>query len=284
MNNEQLGTLLQELSALPREIEWVEFKLNKGSVTNEQIGEYISALSNGACIKNQKFGYLVWGVEDKAHELVGTNLIFADEKEGSQDLELWLRMLLNPKINFNIFQFANKGKNFVLLRIPAAVAEPVYFKNKAFIRIGSHKTELTRYPDFVRQIYNSTIDWSAEIIDKATIKNLDPDAIALARKKYKERNNKMSEQIDTWSDELFLDKAKLTIDGKITRTTMLLLGKDESSHFLLPSIAQITWKLDTEEKAYEHFGLPIILTASEVADKIRNYPARRKTSYFSGRI
>lgn len=271
MNNKQLSTLLQELSSLPRETEWVEFKLNKGSITNEQIGEYISALSNGACIKNQPFGYLIWGIDNSTHELLGTNMIFANQKESNQDLELWLRAMINPKINFNVFQSSFNNKNFIILRIPAAVAEPVYFKSKAFIRINSNKTELTKYPDFVRQIYNSISDWSAEIVDTAKISDLDGNAINLARKKYKEHNNKLSEQIDNWSNEIFLDKVKLTINGKITRSAILLLGKDQSSHYLSPAIAQITWKLDTEEQSYEHFGLPIILTASAVADKIRNY-------------
>lgn len=271
MNDEQLNVLLLELAARSEETEWLEFKLNRGSITNIEIGEYISALSNGACIKNQPFGYLVFGVDDKTHAIVGTNIIFANEKEGSQDLELWLRTMVSPKINFNIFQTEINGKHIAILRIPAAVAQPVYFKSKAFIRIGSHKTELTKYSDLVRQIYNSASDWSAEIVEEATISSLDSDALMLARKKYKERNNKLSNQIDSWSDEVFLDKAKLTLNGKITRAAIILLGKNESSHYLLPSVIQITWKLDTEEKAYEHFGLPIILTATEVADKIRNY-------------
>jgi ATP-dependent DNA helicase RecG len=88
MNSEKLIELLEELAGLPRETEWVEFKMNKGSVTNEDIGKYISALSNGACIKNQSFGYIVWGIEDKTHKLLGTNFKFAEAKEGAQDLGL----------------------------------------------------------------------------------------------------------------------------------------------------------------------------------------------------
>lgn len=271
MKNAELIELLEELSLLPRETEWVEFKLNRGSVSNDQIGEYISAISNGACLKNQSFGYLVFGVKDGTHELVGTNIVFANEKEGNQDLELWLRNLVTPKINFTIFQFEISDKSFVLIRIPAAVSEPVYFKNKAFVRINSHKTELTKHPDLVRQIYTSTIDWSAEIIKEATIDDLDQDAILLAREKYKERNIKIATQVNNWTDEVFLNKAKLTINGGITKGAIILLGKDESSHYLSPAVMQITWKLDTEETAYEHFGLPIISTASDVADKIRNY-------------
>jgi ATP-dependent DNA helicase RecG len=163
------------------------------------------------------------------------------------------------------------SKNFTLVKIPAATSEPTCFKNKPFIRINSHVTELSKYHGMMRQIYNASIDWSAEIVENATINNLDPEAIEMARKKYKERNNKMADKIDSWSDSVFLDKAKLTVDGQITRAAIILLGKDESTHFLSPSILQLTWKLGTEEKAYEHFGLPIILTAPALADKIINY-------------
>lgn len=99
MNDEQLYSLLEELVELPVETEWVEFKLNKGSISNEQTGEYISAMSNGATISNQPFGYLVWGVQDGTHLIQGTNFSFTGAKQGNQDLELWIRNLLYPKIN-----------------------------------------------------------------------------------------------------------------------------------------------------------------------------------------
>ncbi|RYE29951.1 MAG: ATP-binding protein, partial [Sphingobacteriales bacterium] len=105
MSEKDLNILLNNLVALPREQQWVEFKLNAGSITNEQIGEYISAMSNGATIANKPFGYLVWGVEDATQVIKGTNFRFATAKQGNQDLELWLRNLLHPKINFEIFEF-----------------------------------------------------------------------------------------------------------------------------------------------------------------------------------
>ena len=63
MVNKELIDLLEELTAIPAETEWVEFKMGKGSLTDEQIGEYISAMSNGATVANKPFGYLVWGVK-----------------------------------------------------------------------------------------------------------------------------------------------------------------------------------------------------------------------------
>jgi len=272
MNKEQLNDLLEELVALPSETEWIEFKLNKGSISNEQIGEYLSALSNGATIANKPFGYLVWGINDNSHDIMGTNFSFIDAKQGNQNLELWLRTLLHPKINFEIFEFTYRGQQIVLLRIPAAKAEPTHFQKKAYIRIGSNKTDLRNFPDYIRVIYNSQDDWSAKIIEKAGIEDLDQEALKVARLKFKERNTKNSfyNQIDTWDDITFLDKAKINIKGKITNTSILLLGKEESSHFLLPAISEITWKLETEESAYEHFTTPFLLNTTKVLNQIRN--------------
>ena len=272
MTEKDLILLLEELVDLPGEQQWLEFKLNTGAITNEQIGEYISAISNGATIANKPFGFLVWGVEDGTQIIKGTNFHFATATQGNQDLELWLRNLLHPKINFEIFEFNYKGHPIVLLRIPAAKGEPTHFQKKPYIRIGSNKTDLRNFPDYIRIIYNSLEDWSARIVEKATIDHLDAQAIKLAREKFKEKNVKASyaDEIDSWEVEKFLDKAKLTIDGKITNTALILLGKEESSHFLLPSVAEITWKLETEEKAYEHFGPPLLLNTTKVLQNIRN--------------
>jgi len=272
MRPEDLYSLLEELVAYPVETEWIEFKLGAGSITNDQIGEYISAMSNGATIKNKAFGYLVWGVHDKTHEIKGTNFQFLTAKQGNQDLELWVRNLLHPKINFAIFEFTYHGKNIVLLRIPAAKGEPAHFKKIPYIRIGSNKTDLRNHPNYVRLIYNSLDDWSANIIDSASINDLDEEALSLAREKFKERSTRASyyNEIDSWETEKFLDKAKITINGKITNTAILLLGKEESSHYLLPALGEITWKLETEERAYEHFGTPLLLNTTKVLQNIRN--------------
>ena len=127
MRIEELHQLLEELTARDIETQWIEFKLRAGSITNEQIGEYISAMSNGATISNQAFGYLVWGINDTTHEVKGTNFCFTIAKQGNQDLELWMRNLLHPKITFEIFEFDYHGNNVVMLRIPSAKGEPTKF-------------------------------------------------------------------------------------------------------------------------------------------------------------
>jgi ATP-dependent DNA helicase RecG len=277
MQQEALIELIEDLIAEPKEQTWLEFKTNvaasKASVTPEGIGEYISALSNGACISNRDYAYLVLGIEDGTHAIVGTNFRPSTYKIGNQDFELWLRNLLYPKVNFEIFECTIEHKNLVLFRIPATVQEPVNFQNKPFIRINSQKTDLRNYPHYMREIYNSLEDWSAQVVPGAGLQHLDEQALQIARQKFKAKSTGEAfyDEIDIWSDPQFLDKAKITSNGQITRTALLLLGKPESIHLLTPVSGEITWKLNAEEKAYEHFGLPFLLSTTKLLHRIRNY-------------
>ena len=271
MNNHELIELIDELRALPREVEWVEFK--KGTATtNDKLGQYFSGLSNAACVENQSFGYLLFGIDDTTHTPIGTNFKFKTAKEGNEDLELWVRRNLSPSVRFEHFicQY-NEATRLEIFRIPAAKSEPVNFKGTPYIRINTSLTELKKFPDLARLIYNSEIDWSAQIIDSASISSLDPLAIAKAREKFKEKNaaKQWFNEIDNWDDATFLDKAKITVNGKITNAAIILLGKTESAHFISPSVAQITWKLDTDEQAYEHFEIPLFLSINDVLQQIR---------------
>jgi len=271
MNNHELIELIDELRALPREVEWVEFK--KGTATtNDKLGQYFSGLSNAACVENQSFGYLLFGIDDTTHTPTGTNFKFKTAKEGNEDLELWVRRNLSPSVRFEHFicQY-NEDTRLEIFRIPAAKSEPVSFKSTPYIRINTSLTELKKFPDLARLIYNSEIDWSAQIIESASISSLDPLAIAKAREKFKEKNaaKQWFNEIDNWDDATFLDKAKITVNGKITNAAIILLGKTESAHFISPSVAQITWKLDTEEQAYEHFEIPLFISINDVLQQIR---------------
>ena len=269
MDNHELILLVDELRALPKENEYVEFK--SGDVTtNDKFGQYISAISNAACINNQAFGYLVFGVNNQTHDVEGTNYKFKNKKEGNQELELWVRNLIHPSVKFQFYS-CQHGKYYLeIFKIPAAVGEPTHFKKIPYIRFDSSLTDLRNFPQHIKFIYNSQED--AKIIDKATINDLDNVAIQLAKEKYKEKQQGKPylNDIDNWTAETFLDKAKITINGKITNTAIILLGKPESVHFISPSVAQITWKLDTEEKAYEHFEIPLFTAVNDVLKMIRN--------------
>lgn len=272
MNNiEHIQRLNKLIADYGKECRWLEFKSNHQDPYH--LGKYISALSNGACLDNQDFGYLYFGVEDNTLELLGTT--FEPQKtkaKGNQDLELFLRQYISPKINFTIEEFhAPDSKRFVVFVIPAAKGEPTKFQGTPYVRVDSSVTELTPYVDWVRQIYNSTIDWSAVIVPEATIADLDEDAIAVARKGFYERFPDKAETAKAWDDATFLDKAKITINGNITRTALLLLGKEEATHYL-GHIAQIVWRLRTPtENAGNIFTIPFLLSTSKLNDSIRNY-------------
>lgn len=271
MDNQDLINLIDDLRALPKETEWAEFKLSTIK-PQERLGEYISGLSNAACVNNQAFGYLILGVDDNDHSVKGSNYNFKTRKQGNEELEFWIRRYLSPSIRFEYFECNYDASHKIeIFRIPAAVGEPTNFQGKAYIRLATSLTQLKDYPLYAKHIYNSQEDWSAKIIERATIDDLDPKAIQLAKEKFKEKQAGKSfyKEIDDWSNALFLDKAKITIGGKITNTAIILLGKSESTHFISPSVAQITWKLDTDQKAYEHFGTPLFMSINDVLKQIR---------------
>ncbi|MDR2804484.1 MAG: transcriptional regulator, partial [Dysgonamonadaceae bacterium] len=124
----------------------------------------------------------------------------------------------------------------------------------------------------IDRIRNQVIgkDWSKNIIPDATIEHLDKEAIREAREQYKKKHPHLAKDVDNWDDVLFLDKASITIEGKITNTAILLLGKDTSSHLLSPAIGQISWILKDKPEGYEHFYTPFILSVNKVLACIRN--------------
>ena len=259
------------IATYQKENKFLEFKSNH--LEPKVLGEYISALSNGACLEHVDYGYLFFGVEDKTLIVKGTT--YNPEKvtvNQGQSLELFLRLYVSPKINFIIDEFRYNGKQrIVVVKIPAAEGEPTLYCNEPFVRINESKTSLRPYTDWIREIYNSKVDWSKQIIEDASIDDLDSRAIEEAKKGFKQRYPQMAPEVDKWDLPIFLDKAKLTIDGKVTRAAILLIGKEESAHFL-NHIAQIDWKLSTkEERAAEVFTIPFLLSTTALLGKIRNY-------------
>jgi len=284
---EEQHKLLEELISQARqrnsagETEWMEFKTNIGesrcSITYEGVGNYISGLSNSACLKYKSHGYLVLGVEDGTWNVVGTNLQMATAKIGNQDYELWLRRNCSPIVPFEVEEFEYEGKHIVIFEIQAAVGEPVNFKGAAYVRVGSNLTKLKDFPDFVRQIYNSQKDWSAEIVKNATFDDLDPEAIAKARELYAKEHEKLAEKMKSWDDVKFLNKAKITLQGRITNTAILLLGRTESESLISPAVAKIRWIYKDsrgEERDFSIETCPFVIAADTVYKKIRNWKYR----------
>ncbi len=152
MKQAQLIELIDELVKQPNESEWVEFKHNYHSV--EEIGQRISALANGACIHNQDFGYLVFGVEDKSHNILGTSFKPKTHKKGNEEIEHWLIQRLDPRIDFLIHEFKyDENRSLAVFVIPAAQRRPVDFMRNAYIRIGSITRKLAEFPEKEAKIW-----------------------------------------------------------------------------------------------------------------------------------
>ena len=254
-----------------REITWLEFKSNYQDA--DHLGKYISSISNSACLAHQEFGYLFFGVDNDTLTVKGTTFDVSDVKaKGNQALLLYLKLYITPKIDFRFDEFHYYGKErIVVLTVPAAKGEPTCFFDVSYIRIDSHVTELKPYTDWIRQIYTSGFDWTAQIVEGASLEDLDQDAIRKAREGYIQRNPDKADDCKAWDDATFLDRAKLTKGGRITKTTLLLVGKEESVDKLEHN-AQLVWKLNTKaETAGEIFTIPFILSTTKLLNKIRNY-------------
>jgi len=273
VNESELRELLNELRALPKENEWVEFK--KDYYEPDLIGEYISALSNSACLHSRDKGYLVFGIEDETHSVKGTVFKPKIKKVRGEELENWLSRQLSPRIDFTIYEFLYGSEHIALFEIDATAATPVKFKGVAYIRVGSLKKRLSEYPEKERKIWNKlqVIDWSSQVIESASFDDLDPDAILKARDEYKRKAPQHSDDVDNWDDVTFLNKAGVTKNGKITNTSIILLGRPESSHHISPAVAEVTWILKDENRNSKgglHFGPPLILNVERILGRIRN--------------
>ena len=276
MAEKDLFSLLARLRNEPDEREWLEFK--DSFYDPQTIGEYLSALANGACLAGESRGYLVFGIEDKSHEIVGTRFYpYREKARGNQDLIIWLSSGLDPKVGFNIHELNHPKGHVVIFEIISAWDRPIKFHGKAFIRVGASKTELYKYPEKERAIWTRRIDWSAMIREGASIEDLDAEAIKKAREQFMIKHPNQASEVKSWDDVAFLNKCKLTIHNAITNTALILLGKQESSALLSPVIMKMTWILkDLNNNAldYEHFAPPILLQVDRILARIRNLIVR----------
>ena len=150
-SSDYLSGLLVELCKQPAETGWLEFKENNDSP--EEIGEYLSALSNTAALLGKAQAYLVWGVRDVNHEIVGTTFKPSTAKKGNEDLESWLTRLLDPKFHFRFHEFTHDGKPIVLLEIPRASHRPTQFQGIDLIRVGSYRKKLKDQPQLEKDLW-----------------------------------------------------------------------------------------------------------------------------------
>jgi len=276
MTQEEIKQQLNSLLNLPGETEWVEFKEAKNNCNFDDIGKYFSALSNEANLKNRPDGWSVFGA-NKSQQIVGTN--YRKDKNSLNQLKHEIASHTNNHITFiEIHELIQPDGRVILFQVPPAQrGNPTSWKGHNYGRDGESLVALNQQEyDQIRNQSNIS-DWSAQICERATIDDLDKDAIFKARYEYQVKNPRLKNDIVSWDDYTFLKKVRITREGNITHAAIILLGKADSVQFLAPSVAKISWVLKDEnnlEKDYKHFSPPLILSTDNTLNKIRNLKYR----------
>lgn len=269
-NNDELLDILNELLA-NEENECVEFKRAKNDFDIDLLGKYFSALGNEANLKNKQYSWIIFGVDDKTHDLIDTNFLCDNN---FNKIKKQISDNTTDNITFiEIYVIHKDSKRVIMFQVPAASGVPINWKGFAYGRSGESLKPLA--PNKIDQIKaTANYDWSRQIIYEATIDNIDKDAIKLAREQFKKKyeGKEVSNEIDNINDIDFLNKVKLTLNGKITMACMLLLGKNEDDYLMNGYNPKMTWKLFDEINVvdYEHFGIPFIVNVEKLKSKIRN--------------
>ncbi len=273
----ELKQILQSLRNLTAENEIVEYKEAKNGYDFNKLGKYFSALSNEANLKGKPYAWLVFGVENNKHKIVGSQ--YRLQRKDLDSLKSEIASKTTNRITFiEIYELNEPEGRVVMFQIPAAPKGfPIAFDGHYYGRDDEELSPLNLEEIERIRAQTTTEDWSAEVAPDATIEDLDEEAIALARKNFKNKFPEKAAEVDQWDDKSFLNKAKITIKGKITRTAIILLGKEESEHFINPAEAKIRWLLKDahgNDKDYAIFGCPMILAVDKVYAKIRNLKYR----------
>lgn len=151
MADSEIFKIIDRLLKLPKECEWAEFKLNLNTV--EEIGKYLSALSNGACLHNEPYGYLVFGINNETLTAEGTSFRPKMHKIGNEELEHWLLQRLSPRIEIGIFEIIYHGVLIALFQIQAAYNQPTCFSHQDYVRVGSITRPLKDFPEKEKKIW-----------------------------------------------------------------------------------------------------------------------------------
>ncbi|MEW6703223.1 MAG: RNA-binding domain-containing protein [Pseudomonadota bacterium] len=275
MDQAALTALLENLIAT-WENEVVEFKQASNDYSTDEIGKYFSALANEANLRGVESAWLVFGVNNKTRGVVGTD--YRPQPERLQSLKMQVAENAEPRITFReVHELRHADGRVVLFEVPPAPRGiPIAWKGHYHARAGESLTSLGL--DKLDEIRGQTLaqDWTAQVAAAASLADLDDAAVAKARESFaqKHANRFAAGEVQGWPLASFLDRARLTHDGCVTRAALLLLGRPEAAWHLLPHPAQLTWRLEGPERAYEHFGPPFLLSSTRLYQRIRNVQLR----------
>lgn len=271
--------LLTNFSEENEKCEWKEFKNLKNSFSGKPGDDVVSYV---CAVCNMYGGHIVIGVEDHTLNIVGTDYSKLSHNgepatTHSAKFKLVEQCTNLPSEGLEITEYITDDthKTIWIISVPKHTPRcPVIAHKIAWQRIGDSLAAMTESRK--QAILNEPIaekDWSAEIVHNATIEDLDPKAIRMARDKYEELYPHRADEIKTWDDITFLNKAHITKAGKITNTAIILLGREESEHFISPAICKIRWQLKDggdENKDFRILSIPMILAVDEFQHLVRN--------------
>lgn len=275
MDQPALIRLLDDLIAT-WENEVVEFKQAGNDYDTDKIGEYFSALSNEANLRGATQAWLIFGVNNKTRLVVGSD--YRLEPERLHGLKNQIAQSTEPSITLrNIHVLQHAAGRVVLMEVPPAPrGMPIAWKGHYYARAGESRSSLGLDKQDEIRAQTAQHDWTAQVVTQATVDDLDSAAVQQAREAFARKHANRFDPGDVmgWPLLTFLDRARITQHGKITRTALLLLGKAESAHHLSPHPVQMTWKLDDAQRAYAHFSAPFLLNTTALYQKIRNIQIR----------
>lgn len=261
------------------ENEIVEFKKAETNFDIDELGKYFSALSNEANLRERECGWIVFGVWDKKHQIVGTS--FKDSELALNKLKQDMSQHTTDNLAFrDIVPIEVDGKRVLMFQVPSSPRNIVmHWKGIAYGRNGESLKPLNQAKQDAIRRQSPIPDWTAQLVQNAGVDDLDDLALATARVMFKKVHSSKipAAEIDSWTTEEFLSHSFMMRDGRLTRAAILLLGKPLSIQKIHPAVAQITWTWQDEEgivQDYEHFTIPFILTVDKVLGKIRNRTMR----------
>ncbi len=146
--------VLERLRREPSEAEWLEFKTS--AVAPEDVGEYVSALANGAMLADRDYAFLILGVENETHNIVGTTIRLKNWKVKGENFENWLNRLVEPRLNIELIDFECEEKKLAMIIIEPSYHRPVSFSNVEYIRVGENKKKLKEFPERERSLWLAT--------------------------------------------------------------------------------------------------------------------------------
>ena len=170
---DELIDILSELLKHP-ENEYIEFKRAENNFETDKLGKYFSAMSNEATLKDKQYGWIIFGIDDKTHEILGTNYCIENNFNG---IKKQIADNTTDNVSFlNVYPIIYNDKRVIMFQVPAAVGTPINWKGYPYGRTGESLVALdARKIEQIKATAN--YDWTRKIIENATISDLNERAI-----------------------------------------------------------------------------------------------------------